>query len=214
MTKKSTAVADSFPLKKEKVIRGNRRLARQKVLQLLVAMDAEQSDRLLTFDHVFFREFTFEDVEHEDSTRLLHPTEVVELESDTPIQWLDKDVTYAHALLNSARNSADDIDELIRSLADNWELERIALIDRLLLRMGVAELMKFSDIPTKVTINETIELAKMFSTEKSGVFINGILDKALEELKAQGRIVKEGRGLIDRGAEEGESSAADSSPTE
>lgn len=76
------------------------------------------------------------------------------------------------------------------------EADRIALIDTLLMRMAITELLNFSSIPVKVTINEYIEISKEFSTPKSNSFINGILDKILIELQKEGKIRKFGRGLI------------------
>ena len=85
---------------------------------------------------------------------------------------------------------------MIESLTKNWELDRIAKLDIILLKMGVTELMEFSEIPTKVTLNEIIEIAKYYSTPKSSNFINGILDKAIDELKSSKLLLKSGRGLI------------------
>ena len=80
--------------------------------------------------------------------------------------------------------------------AQNWELKRIATVDRILLRMAITELLRFEDIPPKVTINESINLAKQFSSVMSSRFINGILDAVLRELTDAGRLNKSGRGLI------------------
>lgn len=85
---------------------------------------------------------------------------------------------------------------LIAELADNWEIDRIAKMDMLLLKMGLAELQTFSNIPTKVTLNEYIEISKFYSTPKSNLFINGILDKAIRRLTLEKKIIKIGRGLI------------------
>ena len=87
-------------------------------------------------------------------------------------------------------------DKIIESHAQNWEVSRIALIDRLLLVMAICEFLSFEDIPPKVSINEAIEVAKKYSTSRSGKFINGILDAVLIELQKEGRIKKSGRGLI------------------
>ena len=91
---------------------------------------------------------------------------------------------------------AKEYQELISEKTKNWEADRIALIDNLLMRMAITELIHFPTIPVKVTINEYIELSKAFSTLKSSTFINGILDKILSDLTTQRRIKKEGRGLI------------------
>lgn len=90
----------------------------------------------------------------------------------------------------------DEADAIVESYTKNWELSRIALIDRILLRMAICELLHFEDIPPKVSINEVIEIAKRFSTDRSGQFINGILDAVLVDLKKEGRLKKSGRGLI------------------
>lgn len=86
--------------------------------------------------------------------------------------------------------------ELIGSKTKNWEADRIAMMDVILMKMALAELLYFTSIPVKVTINEYLELAKEFSTPKSNSFINGILDKILDDLKEQGKIRKYGRGLL------------------
>jgi N utilization substance protein B len=85
---------------------------------------------------------------------------------------------------------------LITELTQNWELERIAKMDIILLKMGLTELQTCSSIPTKVTLNEYIEISKFYSTPKSNLFINGVLDKAIVQLTKEKKIVKIGRGLI------------------
>jgi len=91
----------------------------------------------------------------------------------------------------------DEANAIIERHIENWEIGRLAVLDRLVLRMAITELLAFEDIPPKVTINEAIELAKGFSTDQSGVFVNGVLDAALQGLEEEGRIRKAGRGLID-----------------
>jgi transcription antitermination protein NusB len=88
------------------------------------------------------------------------------------------------------------IDKVIRGKVANWDFKRIALLDRLILRMAICELFYFDEIPPKVTMNEAIELAKLFSTEKSGQFVNGVLDAVVHELKQLGELHKSGRGLM------------------
>jgi len=90
-----------------------------------------------------------------------------------------------------------EFDEVIRMKALNWDFSRIAVLDKVILRLGLCELVYFADIPPKVTINEAIEIAKKYSTEKSGLFINGILDSVLQELRESGRLKKSGRGLLE-----------------
>ena len=86
--------------------------------------------------------------------------------------------------------------ELISNKTKNWDADRIALVDVILMKMALAEFVFFTSIPLKVTINEYLEIAKEFSTPKSNSFINGILDKILDDLKSQGKIKKYGRGLL------------------
>jgi transcription antitermination factor NusB len=83
---------------------------------------------------------------------------------------------YAVRLTREVAARMPELNERIRKQCDNWELERVAVLDRNILRMAIAEILWFDDIPPKVSIDEAIELAKKFSTEKSGTFINGILD--------------------------------------
>jgi N utilization substance protein B len=106
------------------------------------------------------------------------------------------DLAYSKRLLLSTIKNGKEYLKLIDASANNWELERIAFIDSLILQLAISEALEFKSIPTKVTINEFIEIAKFYSTQKSSKFINGILDNILHGLKAEGKIVKTGRGLI------------------
>lgn len=86
--------------------------------------------------------------------------------------------------------------ELIESTASNWDLERIAFMDILIMQLAITELIEFPGIPTKVTLNEYLDISKFYSTEKSNNFINGVLDKIMAHLKQKEMIRKTGRGLI------------------
>ncbi|MBS7332387.1 MAG: transcription antitermination factor NusB [Weeksellaceae bacterium] len=86
--------------------------------------------------------------------------------------------------------------QIVEDKASNWEIDRIATIDLIILEMALTEFLHFPNIPAKVTINEYIELAKNYSTEKSKIFVNGILDKTLKELKDNNNLPKYGRGLL------------------
>jgi len=96
--------------------------------------------------------------------------------------------TIEHDVVNS---------EKISKKTKNWDVDRIAMIDILLMKMALTELMYFNSVPVKVTLNEYIELSKWFSTPKSKVFVNGILDKLVADLKDSGELKKVGRGLLD-----------------
>lgn len=98
---------------------------------------------------------------------------------------------YRKAVLNGDENR-----EIIKGLTKNWDFDRIANMDILIMVLAIAEAVEFSSIPIKVTLNEYIEIAKFYSTEKSSIFINGILDKTFQVLKTEKKIKKTGRGLI------------------
>lgn len=104
---------------------------------------------------------------------------------------------FGRLLLMRTWNNRLECDTLINILAENWDFERITPIDKAILRMGIAEMLYFSEIPPRVTINEAIDIAKSFSTDKSGVFINGMLDAAVTRLKKDDKLQKSGRGLME-----------------
>jgi len=103
---------------------------------------------------------------------------------------------FVNDLLRKTIAMNSDNEQLITELTSNWDIERIAKIDVLLLKMAITELQICPTIPTKVTLNEYIEISKFYSTPKSPVFINGILDKAIITLQDQEKIVKIGRGIV------------------
>jgi N utilization substance protein B len=92
---------------------------------------------------------------------------------------------YASDLVREVYNSSEHIDELIREKTANWELKRMAAIDRNILRLAVAEMSCFTNVPVKVVIDEAVELAKEFGTEDSGKFVNGIIDSIHKTMKKQ-----------------------------
>ncbi len=108
----------------------------------------------------------------------------------------DEDRQFAKDLYRKVVLNHTDNEVLIKQHTVNWDIERIAFIDNLILELALSEFLYFPSIPTKVTMNEYIELSKYYSTEKSRNFINGILDKALKDLKKADKIHKAGRGLI------------------
>ncbi len=98
---------------------------------------------------------------------------------------------YTVRILSHVERYREQLDELICIKVKKWEFHRIAIIDRIILRMASAELLYFPDIPPKVSINEAIEIAKTFSTEKSGKFVNGILDAIYNDI-SNGRLIPNG----------------------
>lgn len=109
----------------------------------------------------------------------------------------NEDLDFIKRLFIKTILKQEESEKLIEERARNLEIDRIAMMDKLIISMAVTELIEFPSIPVKVTLNEYIELAKIFSTSKSRVFINGILDKLISDLKKEKKIIKTGRGLID-----------------
>jgi transcription antitermination protein NusB len=157
----------------------SRRQIRIKVMQAIYAWYCTNDDPSVTFD-INLRDFADEIREFERRKG-------------------DKgDLRLLMELFYDTIENHDAYDQLIQSKAENWELERIALIDRILMQMGISEMTHFEEIPIKVTINEYLEVAKKFSTPKSSKFINGILDSLYIQFKQTDKIQKSGRGLIDQ----------------
>lgn len=106
------------------------------------------------------------------------------------------DKKFTEELFRKTVRHQSETRRMVEEKAQNWELDRIATIDLIILEMALTEFLHFPNIPAKVTINEYVELAKNYSTEKSRVFVNGILDKSLKELKDNNNLPKYGRGLL------------------
>jgi N utilization substance protein B len=125
--------------------------------------------------------------------------------SKDPIEKVKKDLlqdidekesfTFAEKLIQYSIDNRQRYDDLIKTTVDNWDIERIALIDFIIIKMCLSEFFYFEEIPPKVSINEAIDLAKDYSTRNSGKFVNGILDSLLNSLQDRGEIKKKGKGL-------------------
>jgi N utilization substance protein B len=102
---------------------------------------------------------------------------------------------FGFTLLKKSISNKEEMMKIIIPVLENWDHERLAIVDTILLRLALCELLDFPTIPSKVTLNEYVELAKNYSTDKSNEFINGILDKLMKNLDAEGKLLKEGRGL-------------------
>jgi N utilization substance protein B len=113
-----------------------------------------------------------------------------------PLFKNEEDTNFVKRLFRKAILNKDEYRKLIEQYAKNWEIERIAFIDILILQTAIAEVIEFTSIPTKVTFNEYLEIAKFYSTDKSSIFINGLLDKIVSHLKDNNMIKKSGRGLV------------------
>jgi N utilization substance protein B len=149
------------------VNKSKRRIVREKALQILYAYEMNK-----------------------DSLEPLIKENLAELNDEA-------DKIFANDLIRKVIINIDALDNRIINRVTNWEMNRIALIDKILLRIGICEILHFPDIPPKVSINESIEIAKDFSTGGSAKFINGILDAILAEEKKTGKLNKSGRGLVE-----------------
>ncbi len=109
----------------------------------------------------------------------------------------EDDMEFFEVLFDETLKKSKEWDDLIVKKVKNWDISRVALMDRIILKMALTEMMQFHSIPVKVTINEFIEISKLYSTPKSKQFVNGILDVLANELTSDGVIRKSGRGLID-----------------
>lgn len=132
--------------------------------------------------------------------RKLDQLKPADLEGDrvAEMERMDPDeIEFVQVLFRRSIELNDENEALIGQRASNWESERIAVADMLLMKMALTEARELDQIPVKVTLNEYIEIAKAYSTPKSKSFINGILDSLFTEMRKDGRIVKVGRGLIE-----------------
>lgn len=130
---------------------------------------------------------TMKSVETEESEPLL-----MELSKN----W-EEDLLFLKELYDLAIDHEEEYVKFIDQKSKNWEIDRVALTDRIILEMAIGEMIHFSSIPVKVTINEYIELSKLYSTPKSKQFVNGLLDVLSIDLQKEGLIKKSGRGLLD-----------------
>ncbi len=125
------------------------------------------------------------------------------LEEEKPFELLElsynweEDLDFLKTIFNTTLEEEDTYEELIAAKSKNWDIDRIASTDMVMLEMAIQEIIHFPSIPVKVTINEYIEISKRYSTPKSKQFVNGVLDVIAVDLQKQGMIKKSGRGLID-----------------
>ena len=108
----------------------------------------------------------------------------------------EEDLDYAKSLLRNTIAGYERISLLLDNSMSNWDIERVALMDKIILVTAIAEAENFPSIPVRVTMNEYIDIAKCYSTASSGGFINGVLDKMINQLTEEGKIVKSGKGLL------------------
>lgn len=163
--------------------------------------------RSLVFKHEVIRDHLAEiDLSWAENSEVVRGLGIRTLKSAQGIKGLqlepltddwEEDELFLNTLFGQAIDNHADYEQLMADQLQNWDVERVALLDKIILTLAVCELLNFPNIPVKVTINEYIELAKVYSTPKSGKFVNGILDNLSEKLQASGRLRKSGRGLLD-----------------
>ncbi len=145
-----------------------RRVLREKVMQVLYATEISKEPITLMLDQQLGE---------------IHPK--------------PNEIKFVKELCQAVIQHEHELDQLIKSKIQHWEFDRLALLDRIIMRMALGELLYFPDIPPKVSLNEAIELAKVYSTPNSGTFINGVLDAIRQDLLSSGSMIKSGRGLLD-----------------
>lgn len=138
----------------------------------------------------------------EKSLQVLYAFELtgdpIEQVKQLQLEELEKkdDKKFCDELIVKTITDNDKYEAIITEAVDNWDMERIALIDAIIIKMCLTEFFHFEDIPPKVSINEYIDVAKDFSTRNSGKFVNGVLDAILDKLQKEKLITKKGKGLI------------------
>ena len=163
---------------------------RQVILKHEVPLDyLEQRDLYWTDHSELIRGLAIKTLKSADSSETF---QIAPLTKD----W-EEDSSFVEELYRIVLEEGDQYDVYLDEQLKNWELDRIALVDMIILKTALAELIHFPGIPVKVTINEFIEIAKRYSTPKSGKFVNGVLDVLSVKLAKEGVIRKSGRGLID-----------------
>jgi N utilization substance protein B len=135
------------------------------------------------------------------NTFLLKQLKRLDLNSESSLEFPDhnesiEDVKFGIELFEKAIVNQEELQKELDGKTPNWDSERIANLDAILIKLAIAELFYFSNIPPKVTLNEYLEIAKEYSTPKSNLFINGVLDSLVKEYEKTNRMNKQGRGLL------------------
>ena len=218
----ATADADSADTTTETDADGNDTVADADVAPartLAASGEEAEYEADLEFLRFFYKEFVFRGVElprqlESDDLNWEENRPIVRNLVLKTLKMLPYAATEQQELMNLSANWADDrefaetlyqqtladdakAEALIAGSVQNWDVERVALLDKIILKMALCEMQLFRGIPVKVTINEYIEISKVYSTPKSKQFVNGVLDKLAQDLAASGEIRKSGRGLLD-----------------
>lgn len=174
----------------------------KEIVDYLIKQIVFKADVVLSY----FEEQDIHWVENKSIIRSLVARSVRDVEEDTEPKsfelpdfsnnW-EEDKEFFEKILETTVQHDLEYNEMIAAKTKNWEVDRLANTDQIILKMAISEMMNFRNIPVKVTINEYIELSKNYSTPKSKQFVNGILDVISSELKESGQLKKSGRGLLD-----------------
>jgi N utilization substance protein B len=165
---------------------GKRREARERAVQFLFQHDLNPPEKLEEALEQFWQSQLAASIAEEKG--VANWGEAVELPPPTADEAAMR--LFAEPLIRGTLEHRNEVDEVIKKHAKNWELHRIAAVDRNILRLAIYEMLHREDIPPIVSINEAVDIAKKFSTQDSGKFVNGILDKVKGELMRPARIVK------------------------
>ena len=168
---------------------GKRRTAREMAVQMLFQSDLGGSPLPQIFNSFDLSEYLAR--EEPSDKKQERPATPVDARAEfaRTRRRVEEAFQYAQDLVRGTIENQEKIDDLIRAQADNWRLERMPAVDRNILRLAIYEMLHREDIPPVVSINEAVDIAKKFSTEDSGKFVNGILDKVKGELMRPARIV-------------------------
>lgn len=162
---------------------GSRRRARELALQILFQLDAQEDLSVAQALALFFHHLSIGEADAEGATA----TTATSTGSTPSGGELDAETReFCEALVRGVRENVDELDRTLGQASRNWRLERMARVDRNLLRLALYELRFLPDVPAKVAINEAIEIAKRFGTADSPAFVNGILDRCLEATRRRG----------------------------
>jgi transcription antitermination factor NusB len=159
----------------DKMNRVQKRISRSLSLQIYYAWIMSQTHPKELLDHM---KLLLEDKEIKDNFYMNGSP----IENDQSILD-DNIITYSYKLIEVTINNSDEVDKLISTKLKNWDLKRIALIDKLILRLSLTEMFFFDEIPNKVSIVEGVEIAKIYGNNESSAFINGVLDSLYNDLE-------------------------------
>jgi N utilization substance protein B len=175
----STVLLHLFPM-------GMRREARERAVQFLFQYDLNRSEDLdQALNHFWESQRSSALADEKGNAKWGQKTELAPQTTDEAAVRL-----FAEPLIRGTLERQNELDEQIKKYAKNWDLHRMAVVDRNVLRLAIFEMLYRYDIPPIVSINEAVDIAKKFSTEDSGKFVNGILDKVKSDLMRPARIVK------------------------